>query len=141
MVLGLVIAASCSRPSFDEASRELRKLVDPAAKAALNGADPVQESAGSDYCGDPFTGPKNGIQPTLVYRLPLSALGDEPELFVSRAEEVWRDNGLKIDKDESEGVISRFATKPGYGLEVVVNYSNNEAIIGGTGPCVDDPDG
>lgn len=111
----------------------------PAAEAALNGVEPTERVSGTDFCGDPVTGPKNGIQPTLVYRVPISALGEEPNSFVIRAEKVWNDKGLEIEKDETEEVISRFATKPGYGLEVFVNYSNQEAVIGGTGPCVDDP--
>jgi hypothetical protein len=140
VLFGLFVLASCGRPSFEEVSQELADLVDPAAKAALNGVDPSERVAGSDFCGDPLTGPENGIQPTLVYRVPISALGDDPKLFVTRAEKVWRQKGLEIEKDETEDVFSGFATKPGYGLEVFVNYTNEEALISGTGPCVDDPE-
>lgn len=138
----IVIASlsACSRPSFDEASKELARLVDPAAQAALNGVEPSERNVGNDHCGDPFTGPKNGIQPTLVYRVSTSKLGDDPNGFVRRAEEVWRNEGLDIETGDSENVYGRFASRPGYGLEAFVNHANQEAIVRGTGPCVDDPE-
>lgn len=139
-LVAVVSLSACSRPSFGEASKELARLVDPAAKAALNGVEPSERNEGNDHCGDPFTGPKNGIQPTLVYRVPTSKLGVDPNDFVRRAERVWRDEGLDIQSGNSENVFGRFASSPGYGLEAFVNHTNQEAVIRGTGPCVDDPD-
>lgn len=143
LVAFMVVAFSltaCSRPSFDEVSKELARLVDPAARAALNGADPSERNVGTDHCGDPFTGPKNGIQPTLSYRVSTAELGSEPNDFVRRAEKVWIDEGLEVENGDSENVFGRFASSPGYGLEAFVNHTNQEAVIRGTGPCVEDPD-
>lgn len=140
---GLALAsAGCGRPSFDAAKSELAGLVEPAAEAAVKGkANLPKPSEEVAYCSDPFLGPSDGVRPTLRYLLPLSDLGEDPESFVKNAEKVWRDRGLDIDADESEIQYVRFATKRGFNLSASINYENQEAIIDGNGPCVDDPEG
>ncbi len=140
--LALTTTSGCGlfRPSFEEASQELADLVDPALKAALQGVDHTPNKlTESDNCSDPFTGPSDGLRPTLDYSIPLAALGSNPESFVERAERAWEEAGLKVQRDRSETADHRFSGRDGYALQAMVNYANNEAIIGGTGPCVDNP--
>jgi hypothetical protein len=132
--------AACGRPSFEAAKSELASLVEPAATAAVKGKTNLPEPLEDiSYCSDPFLGPSDGVRSTMRYLLPLSVLGEDAESFVKAAEKQWRDRGLDIEADESEIAYMRFASKPGFNLSASVNYENQEAIISGNGPCVDDP--
>lgn len=136
-----ILTIGClGRPNFTEAKSELSKLVDPALQAALQevavNPDPSEQVA---YCSDPFIGPSDGVRPTLRYVVPLASLGENSKAFVEEAENVWRDQGLEIESDESEVRYVLFATKRGFSLQASLNYENGEAIISGTGPCVNDP--
>jgi hypothetical protein len=140
IILPLLTIGCLGRPSFSEAKAELADLINPARQAALQGTganpDPSEQVA---YCSDPFIGPSDGVRPTLRYVIPLASLGENSKVFVEEAENVWRDQGLEIESDESEVRYVLFATKRGFSLQASLNYENGEAIISGTGPCVDDP--
>jgi hypothetical protein len=125
----------------EEANRELARLLEPALEAGLRGAqhDPERLS-GTDACSNPLTGPRQGVRPGVEYRIPIEVLGSEPERFVIEAEKVWREMGLETRADETESNLTRLATKPGYSLSASVNFANKEALLIGSGPCVDDPE-
>lgn len=140
IALPILTAGCLGRPSFNEAKSELSDLVNPALEAALEGvdtkSDPSEQIA---YCSDPFLGPSDGVRPTLRYVISLESLGKDSNEFVEKAEKVWRDRGLEIESDESKVRYVIFATKRGFSLQASLNYENGEAIVSGTGPCVDDP--
>lgn len=141
-VIALLLALGCGmgRPSLDEARKELAGHIDPALQAALKGvAVRPERLTGIDHCSDPFFGPRQGVRPTLSYRIPIQALGENPKQFVFEAEKVWRDRGLTVEIDETEEVIGRFGSNDKYKMDAFVNFTNGDAMIAGSGPCVDDP--
>lgn len=137
----LLLGCGTSRPAFDEAANELAAHVDPALRAGLGSTTVKPEKiAGIDYCSDPFFGPRQGARPTLTYTIPITALTEDPTSFVLKAEKVWQTQGLLIETEETDRVFARFASDDDYHLEASVSYANGEASIGGSGPCVDDPE-
>jgi hypothetical protein len=140
----LLLAASlssCARPSVIEVNSELSRLVNPALEAALAGAPQSPEAVtGTTACSDPFFGPRQGVRPGIEYRIPFESLGENPDSFALRAAGVWEDMGLTVDDDDTDTIKIRFATKRGYSLTATVNHANQEALMSGTGPCVDDPE-
>jgi hypothetical protein len=128
------------RPSYEESSRELASLIDPAL-----------ESWNSDYkrlseryddpgaCSDPFVGPRDGLRPSLTYELRFSVLGEDPEDFLDTVEEYWRSEGLDTQARETDIAKIRSSGRDGYIVSVDVNYATERASVGGSGPCVDNP--
>ncbi len=142
VAIGLLIGltTSCSgEPSFDEASQELADLIDPAVKAAFSESDVrPRRVEDSGECSDPFFGPSQGLRPELTYELPLSTLGD-PQVFISSVEKAWKAKGLEVRSDDDDVVLSRSVSKGAYRARALINFTNQQAVIGGSGPCVDDP--
>ncbi len=142
VAIGLLLALStaCARgPSFDEASQELASLIDPAVEAALSKSNARPEPRkGGGQCSDPFFGPSQGLRPELTYELPLSVLGD-PQTFISSVEKAWNANGLHVQVDDDDRVMSRRVSRGPYRARALVNFTSQEAFISGSGPCVEDP--
>lgn len=142
VTLGLLFSLNVGcvfRPSFDEAREELSALIDPAAQAAFGQLNerpnPIIEE---DPCSDPLRALGDGLRPVLRYEVPLASDID-PRGIVGAVEEVWRDMGLEIESDDNQRVLVRYSGRDGYSLRIMVNFANQEAYLGGSGPCVDNP--
>jgi hypothetical protein len=137
----LVMNGGCqTRPSFDEASLELSRLLDSAIQTGFAGStEPPEREEGRDACGDPLLGPSDGLQPTLSYRLPISSLTDGPEAFITSVANLWKGQGLAVESQRTENELAVFASKENYDLQAFVGLANETAILSGTGPCVDKP--
>jgi hypothetical protein len=137
----VVMSAACmARPSFNEATEELARLVEPPIKEwnpeLASQADKFTEP---QQCSDPFIGPSEGLRPTLTYEIPFSALQADPSSFMSAVEQFWKSEDLTLEADDSDDVLVRYAGKDGFNLRVLINFSSELAIVEGSGPCVDDP--
>lgn len=136
----LLLGLSGCGPSYDEASEELERLLDPALKAGFRQVDMGSfRQDRRQHCSDPIFGPKEGLRPAVFYDVPLSRIEDEGESLLSSVEKAWKDLGLEVEAYEGEGTMTRRASTGPYGLRALVNLNNGEASIGGSGPCVDDP--
>ena len=65
---------------------------------------------------------------------------DDPEAFLDRVGDYWRGEGLEVRVDETEEARILFSGNDGYNISAYIVYDSMEAHIGGTGPCVDNPD-
>lgn len=128
------------RPSVNEVRNELAGLVDPALDAGLGDAERPEGNAEGQPCYEPLVGPANGIRPLLVYRFSFSKLDGDPKVFLKRVEEHWRGEGLEVEIDDDDNSRRVYSGKDGYSLRAAIIYETMEASIGGTGPCVDNPD-
>jgi hypothetical protein len=140
MLLFTVTGCGLFRPSAKEARTELARLIDPALDAGLGSADRPKGEATSHSCHEPLIGPANGIRPTLGYRFSWSVLEDDPEEFLERVANYWRGEGLEVRFDESDNARFLFSGKDGYNIGASIIYDSRVADIGGSGPCVDDPE-
>lgn len=127
------------RPSVEEVRTELGRLIDPALDAGLGGAEPPEGYAGRGYCHEPLIGPADGIRPRLSYTFSFEIL-DDPEAFLDRVQEYWQSQGLEVRVDETEEARILFSGNDGYSISASIVYDSMEADIGGSGPCVDDPE-
>ncbi len=143
VALGILLLATVScrlfRPSVEEVRTELTRLIDPALDAGLGEVKRPKGHAGGSSCYEPIIGPKYGIRPRLGYTFPLSILDGDPETFLDKIEDHWRKEGLAIRIDETENARILFTGKDGYNISAAIIYGTMEADIGGSGPCVDDP--
>jgi len=128
------------RPSAEEAQTELARLINPALDVGLGGGERPEADVGGDSCHEPLVGPADGIRPLLVYTFSFSDLEDDPEVFLERVEEHWRNEGLDVNIDETDNSRRVYSGKDGYSIRAAIFYDRMEANIGGTGPCVDNPD-
>lgn len=143
-LLAALLLTGCGmfRPSFEEANEKLVGLVEPAIEAGLRGVAEIPEPGNEPRsCSDPFYGPLDGVQPSIGYRFPIALIEGDGQTLISRVERVWQDLGLEVRESNSPGVARRFSGTRGYSLSLTVNSHNEEVILGGTGPCVDKPEG
>jgi hypothetical protein len=143
VLIALVLfgGACLGRPSLKETTQELADLIEPAVR--FWNPDYKRLSQAFDEpqaCSDPFIGPSDGLRPTLTYEFPFTALGDDPMNLLTAVEEYWKSQGLETQVDETDLVKIRFSGRDGYSLSVDVNYSSETASVGGSGPCVDNPE-
>ncbi len=127
------------RPSVDVVGTELSRLIDPALDVGLGDAERPDGNAGGGYCHEPLIGPANGIWPTLGYTFSFSILEVEPEVFLERVEAHWRGEGFDVEVQETDNARYVYSGNDGYSISAVILYDSMEADIGGSGPCVDDP--
>jgi len=144
VVLGgilLVTMMGCGvfRPSVEEIRTELAHLIDPALDAGLAGADRPEANVSGGYCHEPLIGPADGIRPLLSYTFSFSIL-DDPEAFLDRVEDYWRGQGLEVEINANEESRILYSGNDGYSISAGITYDSMEVRIGGTGPCVDNPD-
>lgn len=145
MALGTIfllssIGCGLFRPSVEEVRTELASLIDPALDAGLGDAERPEGNAEGGYCHEPLIGPANGISPTLGYTFPFSRLDGDPEDFLKRVEDYWRDEGLEVEVQKTDNSRIVFSGKDGYSIRAAIFYELMEVDIGGSGPCVDDPE-
>lgn len=140
MLLLSSIGCGLFRPSLEEARNALAGLIDPALDAGLGDAERPEGNAGGGSCHEPLVGPDNGISPTLGYTFSFSTLKGDPEDFLDRVEEHWRSEGLEIEVDVTDNSRLVYSGKDGYSIRAAIFYESMEVDIGGSGPCVDNPD-
>lgn len=127
----------------EQASRRLIQLVDEALEAGLQGkARPEPTGLGYHACTDDRLGPTGEANPTYDYRFQYDLLGDAGPEFADKAAEVWRNEGLEITAARNDtGLIERYAEGQGFNLSLTLNLEIGQVHIGGSGPCVDPPEG
>lgn len=130
------ISVACSGPPYGEAKEELEQLLRPAVRSAFAGMasapEPLDES---QQCSDPFVGPSDGLRPALTYKVGLSDLPNGGPAFIAAAQKAWEEAGFEVSEDDEEGILSRRVSSGSYGARAMVNMANEEALIGGSGPC------
>lgn len=141
VVLGLLQAACfLTRASLEESREELTSLLEPAFRAGFDESVGVALEA-THGCHDPFYGPReHGLSIHVFYRVPYAEVRDHAE-FLDRVSRAWQEIGLEISPDyNTEGLDTLFSGRDGYSLQAFLNDQTQEAYIGGSGPCVDNPD-
>lgn len=137
----LMSMAHCSmgRPSYDEAQAELEDLISPAVDAVQPAGNVEPERRVSDSaCHEPVIGPSDGLRPELQYSLP--NVGDlTADEFLEQVESVWTEMGLNVEKSENERSRILFSGSNGYSVRAVFQTATRTVAIGGSGPCVDNP--
>lgn len=126
--------------SYEEADAKLRKLVDGALQAGLDGGEISEEpTVWDEICTDSNLAPTGRIYPTYTYHFPLEQLGPHRKDFVERVADYWDAQGLRLDPDNAmEGIIAMFATSSeGFAFEAFENDRTGMALVTGSGPCVE----
>jgi hypothetical protein len=132
---------SLGRPSYAEAQAELEALIRPALEAVREAvsAEPERQESNA-ACNEPVLGPTNGLRPELQYSL--ADVGDlTSEEFLDQVESAWTEMGLEVERSENERSRILFSGKDGYSVRALFQLANQAVEIGGSGPCVDDPNG
>lgn len=141
MFFAATMGCGLFRPSVEEVRTELARLVDPALDAGLENVKRPEANVSGGSCHEPLFGPASGIRPHLSYSFSFSIIGGEPKAFLDRVEKYWRGEGLEVVIDETEEARILFSGKDGgYNISASIVYETMEARIGGTGPCIDDPE-
>jgi hypothetical protein len=140
MFMLTIMGCGMFRPSVEEVRTELARLIDPALDAGLGEAGRPEGNSEGGYCHEPLIGPANGIRPTLGYTFSFSHLKGDPEDFLEKVEEYWRDEGLDVEVQETDNARYVYSGNDGYSIRAALFYESKEADIGGSGPCVDDPE-
>ena len=142
VVVGTLVTGGCNpfaEPSYEEASIELKNLVDEALAAGLgDNPGPSKVAVQQDGCQDRNGVPTDEVQPAYEYHFPIELLGANPDAvkFVEAAENVWMEHGIDVDRHDTQGVVGSFGVGKGFNLEVFVNFNNAKALVAGNGPCV-----
>jgi hypothetical protein len=128
--------------SHEDASDRVIEGVNEALDAGLQGKSrPAPTPLSYHICTDDL-GLDNRAMPTFSYVFPLTLLGSEGSAFGERATAVWKSHGMKITESDNAGVLNRFAVSDdGFRFSITVNQQANQVYIGGSGPCVDPPEG
>ncbi len=140
MIFLTTVGCGLFRPSVEEVRTELARLIDPALDAGLGDVERPEGNAEGGRCQEPIMGPANGTRPTLGYTFSFSILEGDPEVFLERVEDYWRGEGLEVEVQETDNARYVYSGKDGYSISVAIVYDSMEVDIGGSGPCVDDPD-
>lgn len=128
--------------SHEEASDRVIEGVNQALDAGLQGK-PRPEATPLSYriCTDDL-GLDDRATPTFSYVFPLTFLGSDGSAFGEKATAVWKSQGMKITEADNPGILNRFAVSDdGFRFSITVNQEANQVYIGGSGPCVDPPEG
>lgn len=130
--------------NHEQASTKLMMLVDSGLDAGLNGRDrPQPDPLGYDACTDDLLGPTGEARPAYSYLFQYSVLGDDGQAFADKVAGLWQNEGLRITATKNDpNLIERFAVSDdGFHLSLAVNREIDQVYIGGSGPCVDPPEG